>query len=352
MSEIDIKTPIELILYNKFIPMVNLKSIICSCLSGTVVNKITVYIDLYAFWISAFRHSRYDNNTCITECIINLAAHIKAVIRSLGIEPTVVLIQTPCVSNLNTQFIPEYNKKYTDRLINNKLVFELLKFNLNILETLVPYLPNLYLKKGTVESSVIIDNLIKTDFNDSTNFIYSLCPMMTRTIINNPNTYGIVIKKNRGIDNSYVYGYNNALQVYFLENEMKIPEVPKDKEHYISLMMTLFGVKRRNIKSILSSTHVYEIFDAIDPSIYNDTRMMFNIIQSMMKKKSFFKNNNAFEIFDARYKCLDINYQRMLYNTLPESQEKSYLNNLTDPNTLRAINNEYFKQNPLNLNNI
>lgn len=356
MNTINTKAIIEQILYAKFTHYDTLSKQIGFVLSSKTIKGMNIYIDLYQFYISIFRYARYLHNTCLAECAINLAIHYKAFFRKYGVEANVILVQTPTISQNNRQFIPDYNKKYTDRIKTNAVMYELLKYNLEIMKTLIPYLPGIYIKYGTVEASVMIDHMIKYDFDkDATNLIVSLSPTMTQVVVNNPNTYGL-INKNSYItgDTSEVYDYYTAMYEYFLENGHKCDfEIPDGKYHYISLMMSLFGLKRRDVPKMISAVHASKIINAIPPNIYGDTAMMYGAIQEVMSRyKSFINSNNSYDIFDNRFKCLDLRYQALMYNTMPESKEQNYLVDLKDKHALLEINNVYFHDNPLNLENI
>jgi hypothetical protein len=53
--------------------------------------------------------------------------------------------------------------------------------------------------------------------------------------------------------------------------------------------------------------------------------------------------------FCDKYKAIDIEYQSKLYKKLPEYLENSWIQDMNDPDTLKQINNKYFKSNPINL---
>ena len=56
--------------------------------------------------------------------------------------------------------------------------------------------------------------------------------------------------------------------------------------------------------------------------------------------------------FLNRWRCIDVIYQHMMYNTLAESQDNSWLINLRDPNGVKEVNDKYFIKNPLDLNRL
>ena len=57
-------------------------------------------------------------------------------------------------------------------------------------------------------------------------------------------------------------------------------------------------------------------------------------------------------ILTNRFKALDINFLHSLFMNSHESDFRDRLVNLVDDDAVRAINNEYFKNSPLDLNNL
>ena len=56
--------------------------------------------------------------------------------------------------------------------------------------------------------------------------------------------------------------------------------------------------------------------------------------------------------FINRFKGLDLIYQHLIYINTAESMDNSWYINLEDVNTFQNINNKYFIDNPLDLNNL
>ena len=56
--------------------------------------------------------------------------------------------------------------------------------------------------------------------------------------------------------------------------------------------------------------------------------------------------------FKFRFNAVDLVFQHRIYNSSAESKDISWYINLSDPNTVRHINNTYFADNPLDLNNL
>jgi hypothetical protein len=339
----DEKTPIEYVLYGQFIKYNALQNLVSLEFANSNAEEVNVFIDLNQMLLPAFRYLKIQDFNVISAVIINYCAHFRAYFRSRHrVESNIILVFTPNMSSNNTRFCAEYNSQYRLRMQSNEKITEAVDYNLEILKVLCPYLPDIYLKIGTVEPSVIIHDLINGDFNNGNpNIVISSSQYTYQLPVFTPNTIVFRKKITEKEDTSYSYNFVNAINAFIYETrKVVINEVLNTKA--ISLLMVLSGLPKRNIKSIFDIRKTIKLIQAIPDSCLGDIDAMYEYIIS---------SNNKIEYreFSNRFKAIDLLYQYKLYQLLPESKEQSYLQRFQDPNTVKDINDRYFANVPLDL---
>ena len=85
----------------------------------------------------------------------------------------------------------------------------------------------------------------------------------------------------------------------------------------------------------------------MNPNTYGDIESMYDQICAFATSKDIL----GFTMFEwnNRFKALDLNYQIKLYETLPESRDTTYIVDINDPDKVKYINNNYFINNPIDL---
>lgn len=181
-------------------------------------------------------------------------------------------------------------------------------------------------------------NIIIT--KDAYNF--QLIPMRDHNIVFRP-------KKKDGEDISYFLNKNNLLERFItIDRSTMISEKILLDSGLFSLILTLSRVPERNIKSNFNITKTIEsLNDAIrNFRIFNGYNSDLEIIWNAM-----FPESLGFTTFECRFKAIDIIYQHGLISQSSKLKNVVFPN-LYDPETVKSINNEYFKNNPLDLNRL
>lgn len=352
----DMKTPLDMVLYKQFVTYDELQKIIPREFNGDKNTKtINVYIDLYQFLITVFRYTRIGNFLSISSCIVNYCAHIRNYFNTRHkVYTNICLVYSTNNSTNNTQFVPMYNFEYNNRVKFNVKIKENVEENMKLVRLLVPYLPNVFLKEGTVETSVIIHNLIqKKLLGDNPSLILSNSQLMYQLPILNNNV--VVIRKDFRPyssdykDKTYSYNHRNALHAYIYQLKKKnIREYLNQRT--ISFIMTLIGIPKRNVKSLCAYPTALAISKLIPLGCEFDSEVLYDVCTDYYKSKDRKIIPIIKEQFIRTFKCIDLNYQYKLYKLLPEYKEKSFIKqDLDDVEGVQYINNTYFKDSPLNL---
>lgn len=309
-------------------------------------NELNIFIDLYPIFRTLYKADYIESNSNVDICagIINTAAHYRRFfMRYYNTYATIYMINSLNIHNMNLNLYPEYNKDLKHRVdtatprMNN-----LVPFNLDLLDLVIPYIDNVYLIHSTYESSVVMYDIIcKNELNGNLhpNLIISrdTYPFQLTGIVNNTLLYRP--KKRDGLDLSYCVNSNNLYNAILYENgiDYKKYDFKDISPKLFSMLFTLNGFKRRNIRSEYNIRSAKKLItNAIDNQlILNDYNHIINWDQIQTKKNPNMLNNI--------YLALDIISQHYIYMNDLESHYK--LKNLYDPEGIKSINNKYFTNN-------
>lgn len=349
----DESIPIEKILYSNFIKYASLPEMISKEFAGSKATTVNIFIDLNHFFMKAYQFLKVESYYAPTAIAINYGAHFRSYFRTrLGVYANIILVYSPNMSENNNRFYPQYNSSYINRMRSNERVMSMIVQNINVLRVLCPYLPNVYLREGSVEPGVIIKDLIDTDFNNGfPNIIISNSDYMLQVpgFLAAPT---VVFRKDSKLKNgAFSYNAYSALNAYLycskhLDLNYPIPvDVPK---RFVTLLMVLSGLPGRKVKSVFDYKHSIDILKYIPVTIYGNVEDMYDNVQKYMLSHTG-RTTMSYKEFSDRFYALDVNFQWKLYRELPEYMDRSYLTRMNDPNEVKAINNKYFQKSPIDL---
>lgn len=345
---------LEQIINSNYIRYDRLTQIINTAFVGSNAEELNVYIDVYSILKQLYRNTNYDidNYSSVTSCIINMVAHYRHFFRTrYRVETKFFIVASKNCSYSNQLFYKDYNSKNNYAFKMNKIADDMILANMNILNTLCPYLPDVHFIHSTFETGVVIYDLICR--NETVNPIiphviitkdlynYQLSGMRDNIVILRP-------KKYKGNDISYFINSQNLMLQYAAERKIKDGGITTLSPALLSLIMTLSSVKERNIKSATNINKAIQLVkNAIDNNlILNGYNYLSDVLWNGIENTCLNISKNEFE---NRFKSIDISYQHSIYMNSPESKMIKLLN-LIDDDAVREISNTYFKDNPLDLN--
>lgn len=350
------KISIDQVLGTNYIRYERLVDMVNKAFVGSSANTVNVYIDLYSMLKPLYNNQGYNIEDYIklTSNIINICAHYREFFRTrYRVESKFFIVYSKNVPYINNQFCYEYNAKNNHAFNSNKLIDDMIANNIELLETLCPYLPDIHFIKGDFESSVIMYDIIcRNELIDNSPHIvltkdiyaYQLVATRDNVIIFRP-------KKSKGMDISYFINKNNLLYSYLTERKVKINEkYTMLMPEMLTLIMALSSVTERNIKTMLNiNTAINMLIDAIkDYKIVNGYNSDMNAVWNALDHKKIKIPQISFE---GRVKAIDIAFQHSIFINTPECKDIN-ITNLYDPKTVQDINNRYFANNPLDLNRL
>ena len=337
---------IEAFLYSNFIKYNNLATLTQQEFAGSNSCNLNVYIDVNMFTNILYRDSiSILDESCVAAIVLNYCAHIRAFYARLGVCTNIILVYSDETYSINKFFIPEYKWMHTTKKESMPERLKLERFNVQILELICKYLHNIYFKSGSIETGVVIGYLMRNDFNNGyPNIVFTKNQFSYQLTCYNPCVI-FRAKRVKQDDLSYSINSSNALNVYIQEVKNAQISIIVHK-NMISTAFCLLGMNK-NIKKVFSTKKTLDIISRMDPNTYGDIENMYAQISSIASSKDML-GLPPYE-FANRFKCLDLNFQIKMYETMPESKDTSYIINLEEPDKVKYVNNNYFIKNPIDL---
>lgn len=316
-------------------------------------EQIHIYIDL-----NKILARLYSNPTChlskdliLGSDIINLAGHYRGFFKSyVNLPCKVHLIFGSYVPRYNLNVYPEYNSRKITKIINDDYTKNIITDNLDIVETISKYLNNLYYHTTRYESGVVIYDIKNRYPNDLHIIItgdhYNYQLVDDNCIIFRPLK---VNKNGQREDLSYIITKDNNIQTYCIEKKYKIENNEQIKlglnGGLYSLFLAYNGAPCRDISSMRNRASV--ILKNLHQLVKSNT--LLNTHNNLLDTDDIFVNSDMSDLYN-RYCAIDIPTQYENYKHSADI-DKIDFNDYTDPETVEQINNNYYKDFPILLDN-
>ena len=339
------------------------------------VHTINIYVDLFRMLLSVYHRSdaRYNNYTEVTSSIINFCAHIRSFYRqTYNVNTRIFLVYNNYI-DINaelwqTKFVKDYNKDAETYINRSTVIRSMILDNLPMIKVLCESIPDIYFVDRPVECMITIYDLINKELDKNIpHVIFTFCPISIQLPALCDNTFIFRVNKNwtvtesgqkEVVDYYTVISKRNAL-VEFISNSRNfmvtkelIPMLEKIDPGLLSFLISLVGVKRRekNITKMINiNIAVKMLYNAIierpDLNRYNsDLVELYNTMKlgNLVRPVNFVK-------LDYKFRAIDLVYNYGIYKSTPYYYDTSYLVYIEDSNSMKEINAEYFKNNPLDL---
>lgn len=353
--------PIENKIYSSFVKMNRLQQLVFDTFSNTSIasaTELNIFIDLYSVLKPIFSetfNTVITDYTAITSGLVNMCSHYRAFFRTLSVNTKFYLISSFNTCDINRKFVANYNDKFY-RKSQIKLFNEMTNNNLDLLELLCPYLPDIFLIKSSrnYESAVIIGNLIETINDGNPNLIISRDLYPVQLCYKYPYTSYLFPVKSRYGDGSTMLPISekfNFREEFWNNVEKKInctstkPDIHLLSPVNFPLFSALCKFPDRDMTGILSTKDAVKIIDKIVGTedikisieqLYTDPEINSSIPVSLV---------------ESRLKALDIDFMLPFYRNDPESKSIN-LQNLRDDSAINQINAKFFANNPIDLNKL
>ena len=354
----NMKVSIEQLMYKNFIKYNKLIEMVNSAFVGSNATSINIFIDVYSMVKTLYKNPNIliEDYSSLTSSIINLCAHLRDFFRTrYNTMSKIYIISSRNTPSINETILPFYNNAVKSSMINTPVIDSMITGNIELLKTLCPYLPDIFFIKGTYETGVYIyDIMCKNEMlgNCNPNIIitrdpynFQLIPMKENTVIFRP-------KKRNGVDSSYYLDKKNLFKTFLITDRLIII---KDKmildPGLFSVFLALSKLPERSIKSLFNTTKTIKMLTeaVVDLRLHNGYNSDMTVVWNSIYKDSF--GSIGYSTFKSRFDVIDIQSQHYSFANSPYSKAVTFPN-LYDPETVKLINNKYFKKIPLDLNRL
>ena len=363
MNDSNFTVNLSSIIYGSYVKMDRMQQIVFETFANTSIAEAThlnIFIDLYSTLHPIFSEKyriQIDNYTDITSGIVNMCAHYRKFFKGLGVHTSFYLIYSDNISEFNRKFMAGYNDSHYKKA-QIKSYRELVDTNLDLLNTICPYLPDIHFVRSinNWESAVIISNIIETLNNRSPNLIISrdiyplqICALYPWTSY----LYPLKMTYKGGADVSIMVPLNEKYnfrkefwKLYLKDNSIR--KIKSDLSVIsplnMPLVMAMNGFVHRNIKLQYDITTTMKVILGINNG--EDTKI--DGFRLMNDGRAC--NMVNIQAIDSILKTTDVTFALPYYKQDPESNYKFV--NLQDNGSLNMINSKYFEKNPLELNKL
>lgn len=350
----DTKVNLESLLFSYYIKYDRLLPMVSTALADIQGDTVDIYVDIYDMLKPVYTKEVYaDKQFLIVSSIINLAAHLRGYFRTRHrLYTRIYLVYGESISDSHTIYYPSFRDDSFRNTVNYLKNNEFIKSQLQLLQILCGYIPDVYYIARKSDFSVFaFDNINKNVSTPAIVLTKSVYAYQIPAFL--PQAKVFRPKKTMDGDVSFVvskpYVYGNLYNK--IKDEHTLDRLSKINPSLCSLMITLTGLPSYNMRSLFNvRTSSKMILDTIESGrmlndYSSDITTIYNSIAGLNQKIDLSK-------FVFRFKAADIISQHMLYNSTIEAKDITWHVNFNDPKTVRDINNKYFIDNPLDLNNL
>ena len=338
-------------MYGFYVKYDRLAKLINSNFAGSNATTIDIYIDLYNISNRVFNYmktpgvSPCQNQLFITAGIINMCAHYREFFRRYYKTHSRFWIIDGSDISLHTKLCSDF--KHNTQMNESDMAIYI--HNLEILETICPYLPDIqFAKSFGVDFNVQVAHIASVENSLNNNnpiMVISKDPFsyLIPTAIN--NAFVLVPKKNKDGDQSIMV-HHNCIGDYFHTINPTTPSSKTCLNEYMSFVLACTRVPTRSLKnrsrldSILAGCA-----RAHNNGCIPGPCMPINI-ESVLRSAQLHIDDYETTM---RWKSIDIDHMLRAFRLTPYSLLYKGIMNLYDNESVKRINETYFTYLPLDL---
>ena len=286
----------------------------------------------------------------LVSSIINLCAHMRSYYRKVfSSNSRVFLVYSNGEFSYSKKFMGSYNDINLNFKKNDPYKVSVVNQSLKLLNTLVPYIPDVYLVMNNFEVYVKIYDLIQKENigNPAIVLTKENLDCLLASELDDVLVFNHIKSRNERVAVASIY---NVIETFYTIEKRSISDdsISKLKELRPRLLSTLIaftGYRKRGLKiyksvnSMIST--IYDLsYNGYIPNDYCDPKLVYENIP---------KANLDIETIENTWKAIDIRYQYELYKNTNEYTDTSYKIDIDDPTELKYVNDHYFISMPLDL---
>jgi hypothetical protein len=350
----DYRVNLEGLLYSHYIKYDKLTELLNSIPDNIESDKVDIYIDVYDMLKAMYTRNIYaEKQYLIVSAVINIAAHMRGYFWTrFGMLTRIYLVYGEDLTMNHKQFYPTFgDEKFKETLDydkNNAVVTT----QLEMVRLLCAYINGVYfIKRSTNFAMFTYDNIMKNREIPSIIISKSKYAYQLPALFN--NVYLLRPQKGNGEDVSYLIYHNIAITKFFSKsiNQKTIENLVKINPELLSVLIALTGFPSYNMKTVCNITVASRMLaDAVTSgriiNRYNtDIDYVYNALEGLDKYIDPVT-------FKYRFNAVDLVFQHRIYNSSAEARDITWIVDLENKFEVQRINNQYFIDNPLDLNNL
>lgn len=361
----DVRTNLEGVLLGYYIKYDRLFELSNYALKDIETNTIDIYVDLYDMLKPIYTaEAIYANKArVIPSSIINLAAHYRGYYRTRHrLHTRIFLVFANELSDSHTRYVSGFGDTAFRLSLNFEKNDAFVQTQLELIKILAAYIPDVYYISSRFDFATVTAHLI--------NSMQTQPPRESILITKSKYAYQVPAycytqsirpfyvrifrpKKYNKEDTSYVVDpYSAIFSTYDkIKSASTLKKISEISPCLLGALLSMTGLASCNVPMIINTTTaVGAIHDALQNmqilNGYNSDPVY------LYSKLDVLKNTTDVNTFMNRFFALDIANQVLIYESTAESKDTTWNINLNDPKTVQYINNQYFIDNPLDLNNL
>ena len=358
MKNPDIKVNLESLLLGYYIKYDRLLEMANASLYNIEEDVIDVYVDIYDMLKPMYTTEVFANKQyLVTSSVINLAAHIRGYFWSRHrLNTRIFLVYGENTTISHTQFWPSFGVDDHTSMLGFDRNYSVISSQLEMVKILCAYIPEVYFVHKQSDFSMFVhDNITRTKLNHPKRYsiIISKSKYTYQLTAHSENTFVYRPKKYNKEDTSFVVSSGNLYKSLYsnISRDKTLELFPLVNPKLVGAVLAMTGMGSFNLQTMINVSVAFRLINEAISSgrimnDYNtDTEYLYKSMPDINKYIDMITYIN-------RFRATDILYQYRLYMTTSESNDISWFINLNDPDTVRNINNKYFADNPLDLNNL
>ena len=311
-------------------------------------EEVNIFIDAYSMIKSIYNldPSQFIDQYSIASCIINACAHYRNFFWTRYKVTTKIWIVFSRMEQSVYEakhFYPNYGNVFTSA--NNPLMDEMIDKNMEILNTLCPYIPDVQFIHSIFESGLVFGKIANSQYGANTpSFIITKDPWNLQTVANANMTYMIRPIKKNGIDQSVLI--SNKTVVNFVAGKYITDNIIGSE--YLSFIFASTRFPERNMKSLHNMSYIIKaLTTAIKNNKIPSGKMIYDIDGLCAELNLITKNLKSYEI---GLRVNAIGFYPCMYRYINHAMSDNInIINLHDPDSVKRINETYFSKVPLDL---
>lgn len=344
------KFTVENLITSYYIKYAKLSELTMQAYSGSKAETVNLIIDMYPIYRDLLLNpDKYEieDKLSITYSIINMCAHYRDFYKSKGVYAMIYINSSFNRNPMNDILCRGYNEPMKTALMSNIQMKEFIEYNIDILNIVCDYLPNIFFNHTSYENGVLAKRIIVESYNDKVPNIILTKDLYQMQLLNSSDNACILRPLKHNGDNSYCITDNQEVfwNTFCKVRNIKTFEVLPDP-HFITIVNGLSRVPERFLKGYMTAGSVVnKILSLISLNLISDSNIdVENIVNNLQL------NESTPEIIN-RIKAIDLDFQYNVYMKDSEAIRFSR-KNLYDPEGVKQLNETYFKNNLLDLDRL